>query len=341
MTHNNQMAGISLPLNSKTLVLIGTCLVTTGLTVYYWTRKRLVWIENAARVKSLIIYPIKSVPGFNVDEVQVEKTHISYGKIKDRNMVLLSKDRRIVTLRQAPQLGYIRVEPNAEKNAFTLTAPGMDKPLTIRPKEKRDPKEEVISFKILFYPTQGVPVSQEASEWFSKYLGQEVVLVEHFPDLIHRPTYFETKNGIYKDLKVPVTYNDAAPVYLCCQESIDKLNLLVPDGKPLFDNRSMRGVVLTEGSASQDEEDWSHLRINGIVFKNVYLNDKCVVPTVDPDKCEKMDWKMDVMTKFRVAKNDFERKNYENKPLFGINLVNDRTGVLRVGMQIDVSKKTA
>lgn len=69
---------------SRGLIFALACLVAGGLMVYSLSRKKRHWNQEAARIKKLIIYPIKSVPGVEVDCLLVAKTGVSYGDFNDR-----------------------------------------------------------------------------------------------------------------------------------------------------------------------------------------------------------------------------------------------------------------
>jgi dUTPase len=81
-------------MDSITSVSLSSRTVTFGLTiaagaaitaVILWQRiKKPVWIPNVAKIHKLVIYPIKSVPGVEVDQLTVTKNWVTNGSIKDR-----------------------------------------------------------------------------------------------------------------------------------------------------------------------------------------------------------------------------------------------------------------
>ena len=60
-------------------------------------------------------------------------------------MILLNKDRRMITMRHEPRLSLITMTLSEDGKEITLTGPGMD-PLPIRPKQSKATNEEIISF---------------------------------------------------------------------------------------------------------------------------------------------------------------------------------------------------
>lgn len=68
------------------LLTVGACIATTGLSLYLLNRKRKRWVENVASIKSLFVYPIKSVPGVQVPVADVSPNGLSYAGIEDRSV---------------------------------------------------------------------------------------------------------------------------------------------------------------------------------------------------------------------------------------------------------------
>lgn len=186
-------------------------------------------------------------------------------------------------------------------------------------------------------------MGQGSAEWFSKFLGQEVRLLQHLPNFKMRPTERSTTSGKMNDHKVPIMFQDACPVYLITEASIESANVLREEGSTWhFDHASFRPNIVVEDSGADEEENWECLRINQIVFKNVRISDKCAVTTVDKERGVKDDSRLDVLKKRRKVTSQYEKKNYSgDKALFGINLAPDSSGLIKRGMKIDVSLKQA
>lgn len=255
----------------------------------------------------------------------------------NRCLLLLNHENRMITLRHAPQLALIKTSIDADGSGVTVSAEGMPD-ITITPKAKVENSDQIVSFTIWSQATEGVVVGQGSSEWFSKYLGQEVRLVQHMPDFRMRGTEVETKGGKIFDKSIPIMYHDSGPVYLINDATIESANSLCQE--PEFSWESFRPNIVVKGAAADAEESWSHVRINRITFKNVYISDKCAVTTVDKERGIKVDSRMDLLRKRRSATTDYERKNFGDKALFGISLAPHSRGLIEAGMTIDASMKS-
>lgn len=98
-----------------------------------------------AVIKSLHIHPIKSVPGVEVEAVSLTENGIMYGIWQDRGMVVLDKDNRLITLKQEGKLCLIKTTISEDQKSLILSAPGMDQPLVIQPKQGKTPEDQIIS----------------------------------------------------------------------------------------------------------------------------------------------------------------------------------------------------
>ena len=221
----------------------------------------------------------------------------------------MNDEGRMMTLRNDQRLALIRVALTEDGTGFTLSAADMDI-LTITPQGDQHKKgEHVYKFTIWSQATEGVDVGQGSSQWFSRFLGQSVTLVQLTSKLKARSTKVEGASGSFFDKSMPMRYQDAAPIHLVSQSSIDQINqTLAPGDEALFDNRNFRANVVVAAAGTdagqaklpaKQEEDWLFVQVNGTQYHHVRLCDRCVVPTIDSDKGVKVNSKVDTLKQFR------------------------------------------
>lgn len=76
--------------NVSHLLIAGACIATTGLSLYYLSRriKKIQWIESVATITDLYVYPIKSVAGLQVPTLTVTPGGVSFGEFQDRCVLI-------------------------------------------------------------------------------------------------------------------------------------------------------------------------------------------------------------------------------------------------------------
>ena len=77
------MAFESTPLNKTTIILAGVSFLTFAVAMSMYKRRR-IYIKTTAKITKLIIYPVKSLQGVEVDELEVTRSGVRYGEFKDR-----------------------------------------------------------------------------------------------------------------------------------------------------------------------------------------------------------------------------------------------------------------
>ena len=75
------------------------------------------------------------------------------------------------------------------------------------------------------------------------------------------------------------------------------------------------------------EDDYAHVRIGQLSFRGPKRCDRCVITTIDPVSGERGTEPLRTLAKYRLA---------DRKVWFGMNLIHDDLGVLRVGDRVEV-----
>ena len=114
-------------------------------------------------------------------------------------------------------------------------------------------------------------------------------------------------------------FADGFPVLLISEESLDDLNSRLEKKLPM--NRFRPNIVVT-GAGAFSEDDWSIVRIGEVTFDVVKPCARCVITTVDQSTSETSSEPLRALSKFR---------HFNNRILFGQNLVHHLPGKIRVG----------
>jgi uncharacterized protein YcbX len=163
-----------------------------------------------------------------------------------------------------------------------------------------------------------------------------------------RPTVVETSSGKTHDPSKKIEYHDGCPIHLINKRTVDSLNQTIQPESSLtsFDDRFFRPNVVIDNLKSKKEEDFQYIRFSSInrtsdtvVCQRVKLCDRCVIPTINPEKGFKEEERTAILRKFRSPQNEFEEKMYGKNPLFGIELAAESDGEVEVGSWIDASYK--
>lgn len=258
-------------------------------------------------LSSIHVYPVKACGGLSPAEWPVD----AFGLRNDRRWMVVNLAGRFLTQREAPRLALIR--PALETGGLVLRAPGMTElrlPLVPATRER-------VSVQVWGDATEGVPVSPEAAQWLTRYLGALARLV-WMPDDIVRPTDPAYADG-YR-----VSFADGFGFLLISEASLADLNRRLEAPLPM--NRFRPNLVVS-GTEPFAEDAWREIRIGGLALRLVKPCGRCVVTTTDQETAERGQEPLRTLATFR------ER---DGKLMFGMNVVHRGTGRLAMGMPVEV-----
>ncbi|CAH9082159.1 unnamed protein product [Cuscuta epithymum] len=271
----------------------------------------------AARVTSIFIYPIKSCRGISVSQAPISPTGFRW----DRQWMVVNSKGRAITQRVEPKLALIETElPNEalsegwepNKNSYlVIRAPGMDAlevPLSMKP----CPQTIAEAITVWEWSGSGLDEGEEASQWFSNYLGKPARLVRFNEVSETRPVDPNYGNG-YK-----VKFSDGYPFLMISQGSLDALNALLKEPIPV--NR-FRPNILVEGCEQYAEDLWKEILISKSPFYGVKLCSRCKVPTINQETAEVGSEPTVTLKQFRSDKVLLPNKKQKGNVYFGQNMV--------------------
>lgn len=277
--------------------------------------EREIEMEEALKIQSLFIYPIKSCRGISVPQATVTQTGFQW----DRYWLVVNYKGRAYTQRVEPKLALVESELPKEafledweptKDTFLVVrAPGMS-PLKI-PLTKPSSIAEGVS--MWEWSGSAFDEGEEAAKWFSDYLGKQSRLVRFNKETETRPSPPEFAAGY------STTFADMFPFLFASQASLDQLNTLLPEPVPI--NR-FRPNFLVDNCDPFGEDLWDEIKINELVFQGVRLCSRCKVPLVNqetgvPGAAEPTE----TLMKFRSDKVLMPDKKARGKVYFGKEMV--------------------
>jgi uncharacterized protein len=254
------------------------------------------------RLSGLFIYPIKACGGIELPAARV----VARGLELDRRYMLVDRHGTFITQREVPKLCLVAAA--LEPEHFALSAPGM--PALTLPHVSIGPADGTCR---VWDDTTRAIRHGDGSAWFSRYLGAETQLV-YMPDTEERPV--NPKRARPGDI---VGFADAYPLLAISEASLADLNARLEE--PLAMTRFRPNLVLADCEPFA-EDDLETFRIGQVAFRGVKRCDRCTVTTIDPATGERGKEPLRTLAQYRQQ---------DGKVWFGMNLIHDGPGELRVG----------
>ena len=161
-------------------------------------------------------------------------------------------------------------------------------------------------------------VGKGTDKWFSEALGVECRLV-YQPDETHRAV--DNKYSIKNEL---VSFADGYPFLIIGQASLDDLNSRLDEPLPM--NRFRPNIVFTGGGSFQEDE-MKKFKIGNITFYGIKPCARCVITTTNQETAERLYEPLKTLATYRKV---------ENKVLFGMNLLHEGDGEIKIGDKIEI-----
>lgn len=263
-------------------------------------------------VSALYVYPIKSCRGIRVSEWPLAER----GFVADRRWMIVDAAGKVVTQRERPELSQVSV--TLDGDSLQLAAPKF--PELLLPRSFDWGRERSVQ---IWDDTTEAAQHPEGSAWFSSYLGGPHELV-YMPDRHRRAV-----NPARAQPGDIVSFADAYPFLLISEASLADLNgrLEAPISMARF-----RPNIVISGTEPYAEDGYARVQIGEIAFRGPKRCDRCVMTTVDPETGLCGREPLRTLAKYRLE---------DQKVWFGMNLIHDQLGLLRVGDRVEPGPTTA
>ncbi len=258
---------------------------------------------------ALYQYPIKSLGGIALQRARVSP----FGLEHDRRWMLVQPDGTFITARKFPQM--LLLQPEWRGDQLYVFHSQKDIPPLEIPMEPGGPDMSVV---IWDDTVRAVRVGAEADAWFSEQLGMDCHLV-YLPDDSFRPVdprYARETEG--------VSFADGYPYLIIGESSLADLNSRLPE--PVGMDRFRPNMVFS-GAEAFAEDGWKKINIGPITFHAVKPCARCVLTTIDPETGKGGKEPLATLSSYR---------SQDHKVLFGMNLLHEGEGAIKVGDEIVV-----
>ena len=170
-------------------------------------------------IASLFVYPVKSCRGIALLQARLTPRGLQY----DREWMVVSRDGRFLTQREAPRLALVGTALHDDH--LELTAPGLP---TLAVPLQRPARAASVEVTVWRDHVLAVDEGQAAADWFGEHLRRDVRLVR-FDDARPRPTDPAWSQG----LAGTSAFADGYPVLVLSRASLDDLNARLPSPLPV------------------------------------------------------------------------------------------------------------
>ena len=220
---------------------------------------------TTASLSGIFSYPVKSAAGVAWTVAEVGVRGLEY----DRRFMVVDKGGKLVTQRTAPRLAGVV----ADRTSTHLYVTATDLPkLTVPIQETYGPAWGV---RLWGDRMAAETVSEEASAWFSAYLGGDYHLV-FMPDTTFRPM-----SEHFPD--TALSFVDGNPFHLVSEASLENLNRRLDVPVPM--DRFRPNLVLS-GCAAYEEDTWKRVRVGPLLLTSAGPTARCMMIGVDQQSAE-------------------------------------------------------
>jgi uncharacterized protein YcbX len=271
--------------------------------------------QAQAAVSALYVYPVKSCRGIAVQAAEVTQRGFAH----DRRWMIVDENGVFITQRQVTELCLVETAleqaehgaDRAERGVLRLSAPGQGSVLL--PLEYEHGEER--SVRVWRHDGLGVRHA-EGSAWISQVLEREGSLV-YMAERHERPV--DPEYGRSEDR---VSFADGFPFLVISEASLADLNqrLASPIGMLQF-----RPSIVVSGVPAYAEDHFARMRFGDLHFRGPKPCSRCVVTTIDPATATRHKEPLYTLARYR---------NSDGNVLFGMNLIPDSVGTLRVGDEV-------
>lgn len=267
-------------------------------------------------IKNIFIYPIKSIRGIAIPEVEVQ----TRGLAMDRRWMLVDREGVFLTQRTFAKMALL--QPNLHENQLEVTTQDTKISPIFVSRIPTIQEEALIPVQIWKDSCMAWPYPKEINQWFSEVLDQDVRLV-YLPETSTRPI----KERFYRPGDY-VSLADAYPVLLANTSSLEDFNTRLEKPIPI---QRIRPNILVEHDVPYAEDDWLDFTIGNVRFRGTEPCARCQVLNINPQTTLSSPETLKTLSSYRKK---------ENNVYFGLNAcLHDASQAgltLRVGDELTV-----
>lgn len=260
-------------------------------------------------LSALHVYPVKGLKGIAVPEARCTDRGLEH----DRRWMVVDEHGDFLSQREHPAMATVWTDIDGDR--LELSAPDAGRvELPLRPRDGA-----LLRVSVWESECDALAASPEADAWLSACLGLPCRLV-YMPEETRRES-----NPRHAGAGRLVGFADAFAYLLTGESSLAELNArLVARNHPAVPMNRFRPNLVVAGAPPFAEDGWTDMRIGTAAFRMAKPCGRCQVTTTDQATGE-------LRGPEPLATLASYRSRGEYGITFGVNLVTERTGVVRVG----------
>ncbi|RWS27805.1 MOSC domain-containing protein 1-like protein [Leptotrombidium deliense] len=295
------------------------------ISVYFlWKRRK--FIKNVGQVKKLIIYPVKSLPGIEVESLEFTKIGVKYSHWLDRSITIVNSKNVVVTQRMKPLLALLKQSFVGDE--LWIEAPNQET-LKIKHIDRLNDDSKIIdAIHCGKYKMKGMDCGDECATWIQQYLQADGYRLMRYVQELPLCDSFEWTGSEVAPIKdQQMIFNDGNAISVINDASVRDLNNKIADEQITF--RNFRPNILLDCDA-YSEDYFRELRINDILLRQQRKVERCVLVLVNPDTGIMCKEPLKTLRKYRLAKTKAEAECFKQSPFFGVNFCVLKEGIITV-----------
>ncbi|MGF1538535.1 MAG: MOSC domain-containing protein [Elainellaceae cyanobacterium] len=273
--------------------------------------------RSMVTLSGLHVYPIKSAAGLSLTSAATAPRGFQH----DRRWMLVDRAGKFISQRTCPKLALVSVDIGDRE--LVITAP--DHGSQTLPLQPSGPSR--IPVEVWGDRCSAIPMPAVVSDWLSAFLGTPCQLV-YMPEDCDRPVdhgQFAADRSDDADTGSPlVSFADAYPFLLISEASLADLNHRLAVPIPM--NRFRPNLVVQNCDAFA-EDGWSRIQIGDAIFRVAKPCSRCTITTVEQSTGQRGAEPLKTLATFR---------RWDGQIWFGQNLVQETSGVVRVGDAVKI-----
>jgi uncharacterized protein YcbX len=257
----------------------------------------------ALSLTGINIYPIKSARGIALSEWETDAFGLRY----DRRWMVVDQTGTFITQRTHPRMALVTVKLG--DGVLQIDAPGMPTLET-----SLHPAPAVVTQVVVWnFAGQSTWLGEEATLWFTEFLGTDCSLVHMGDDVVRRA------NPLFAPEATRVSFADGYPILLISEESLADLNARLSHPIPMD---RFRPNLVVAGAEAYAEDGWRAIEIGSMALRVVKPCFRCAITTTDQVTAKRGREPLRTLATYRRVGNEV---------MFGQNVVHQNIGQLRVG----------
>ena len=257
----------------------------------------------------IIVYPVKSASEISFNNSILEQRGLAH----DRRWMVVDDSAQFITQRTSPEMALLKTK--IVDRTLLLNAPGMTElKLPLLQTEGMPQMVEIWGDKC-----EALAADKQSKTWISDYLRKRCNFV-FMPNHSNRQVDQDYAIG-----KNQVAFSDGFPLLLISESSLFDLNSRVAEEISM---KRFRPNLVVKNTAPYQEDNWETIKIGDCEFQIVKPCSRCVLTTIDPET-GKFSGREPLKTLAKYRK-------FNGEVVFGQNLIPRSSGILEVGMKVEV-----